>query len=311
MKKVIKLFTLFFFALFFSLNSSYALEYVTNQTPLIDESLDTSLTIDFKTSDNIAIQGATFEVYKVASITADGKFVIDDIYSEYDIDFNNLTEEDWYELPIGISDFIEEKGIEANFSGTTSRDGLLEFDNCEKGLYFVKGKSYVQGIYQYTPANFFISLPNLVQNNWVYEVKSEPKYSREDYDNLINIKVVKVWDDKGYLNDRPKEIVVSLIKGDFEYDQVILNQENNWTYEWINLDGAFEYDVKELDVSDKYIVNIKKDNNVFTIINSHKRTDSSSLPNTGQLWYPVPILVGVGFIFIAFGILLDKKKDDR
>ena len=318
MKKIIKLFIVFFFALFFSAHFTYALEYVTNRTPEIDFSKESYLTINFKTHDGIPLYEAEFRLYKVADFVENGKMVISQEFADYPIDFNEVSEEEWLELPTLFNSFIDKNEIAPLKTGITDEEGNLNFGECEKGLYLVRSKPHVQDIYLYTPTDFFVTLPNLVDDDWVYDVKSEPKYLLEDYDNLINIEVIKVWEDKGYEENRPKEIVVSLLKGHEdtneykEYKEITLNDENNWTYTWENLDGAYDFKIKELYININYETTIKREGNTFIIVNKYKEpTYDPILPNTGQLWWPVPILIGSGLIFISLGFIINRSKKEK
>lgn len=113
-----------------------------------------------------------------------------------------------------------------------------------------------------------------------------------------DVKVMKVWKDENHEEERPKKVEAELLGNGVVYDTVVLNEENGWQYEWTGLDGAIEWTVREKTVLDKYKSNVVIDRGVFVIINTY-----TVIPQTGQLWWPVPVLVSVGLMMLCFGLL--------
>ena len=315
MKKILNIFILFV-AIFFTTYNVFALEYVTNKTPKIDLNNKTSLKIEFKTTENLPLSETSFSIYKVADIDDNSHMIPIAIYKTLVTDFNSYSEIEWQSLSESFINYIDNNKIEPTKSGITDRRGIVDFGECEKGLYLVRGVAHVEETKLYTPINYFLTLPSLVNNVWVYDVNSNPKYNLDDYDNLINIEIIKVWNDKDYENKRPEEITISLLRANKDsddykqYKEVNLNASNNWTFTWNNLDNAYDYLVEEINVNDNYKVDIKREGNTFIITNTYI-DNSPHLPQTGQLWWPVPILLGSGLILIALSILVNHSKKDK
>lgn len=316
MKKKISYCFWFLMALLFVTSNVLALEYVTNKTPQVDLNIPVTFTVEFKTTDGTPLSETNFSIYKVADIDKNGTMTINDSYASLNTDFNQLSENEWKNLPKTFIDFVDANKIEPTKSGMTDDAGAINFDECEQGLYLVRGMPLVYGVQLYTPINYFISLPSLMSDNWVYNVKSEPKYALADYDNLVNIEVIKVWDDKGHTASRPNEILISLLKApknsdDYdEYKEVKLDASNNWTFTWENLDNAFDYQVEEKNISELYDVEIKRDGNTFIITNKYK-DNLPHLPQTGQVWWPVPVFLGCGLVLVALSIMINHTKKDK
>ena len=56
----------------------------------------------------------------------------------------------------------------------------------------------------------FLPGDDAANNTWSYDVTVSPKYERQE--ETISRRVMKVWDDEGYEDRRPKEITVQLLR---------------------------------------------------------------------------------------------------
>ncbi len=111
--------------------------------------------------------------------------------------------------------------------------------------------------------------------------------------------VLKVWKNDGaHLEERPAEVQAALLCNGEVYEVVVLNEENGWTYCWTGLDGEMEWTVEEYTVLDKYTSSVTQDGSTFIITNTY-----SDIPQTGQLWWPVPMLLALGLGMIVVGLV--------
>lgn len=121
--------------------------------------------------------------------------------------------------------------------------------------------------------------------------------------NKTEYHVLKVWDDKGNENKRPDSVTVSLFRNKVPFDSKILNQSNNWQHTWYNLEKydengkMIEWSVSETPVLG-YQTSIAQRGNHFIVTN---RFIDKTIPQTGQLWWPVPILIILGLLFLMIG----------
>lgn len=119
----------------------------------------------------------------------------------------------------------------------------------------------------------------------------------------MDLKVQKIWKDTGHEDERPNAVEVELM-GDGEVVQrVKLNEENNWQYTFEKLDGSVTWSVREKTL-DKYTSKVVADKGGYVIINTY-----SVIPQTGQLWWPVPWLSLLGLAMVIVGILCGKGKE--
>lgn len=124
--------------------------------------------------------------------------------------------------------------------------------------------------------------------------------------------VHKIWDDKGYETKRPDSIKVSILCNGEVHDTQILSDGNSWKYAWENL-PARDDDGKEIiwtireENIDGYIADVVEKGDNFILTNTVKKP---SLPQTGMLWWPVPVLAAAGLLFLIMGGFLGGRKED-
>ena len=145
------------------------------------------------------------------------------------------------------------------------------------------------------------------------------------------LEVIKIWKDKGYKEKRPKEVTIELLRDGKNYEIVKLNTKNNWKYQWSNLSADYQWTVVEKGISDDYKVEYSKSGNKVYVINYYKEPEKTNKPNepekpkpsnppkaeklpqTGQMWWPVPILMVTGILFWLIGWtkskIYEKTKD--
>ena len=130
---------------------------------------------------------------------------------------------------------------------------------------------------------------------------------------FTTIEVEKVWSDKGHENKRPAEIEVQLLRDGQVYDTVALDASNNWAYSWSDLEEDRDWSVKEKSMPVGYTAVTTQNGGQFTIINTYTPpvSDNPKLPQTGQLWWPIPVLISAGLVFYLIGFLRWKARKKR
>lgn len=149
-------------------------------------------------------------------------------------------------------------------------------------------------------------------------------------DNTTELSVFKKWNDKGYEESRPKSVTVNLLKNGAVYDTAELSADNNWYCTWSGLDSKSDWTVVEIPVSN-YTVLVVREGSTFIVNNtatdlssdsdsdsesSFPSTDSSSestplLPQTGTMWWGVPILFVIGLAIFFAGYIIRRGSDDE
>lgn len=125
------------------------------------------------------------------------------------------------------------------------------------------------------------------------------------------VRVVKIWEDEGNEAKRPKQIEVQLRRGDTVVETVVLSQTNNWQYQWSNLEEDSNWKVQEVFVSDDYVTSVEQKNDTYYITNTYvgaPGTSDEKLPQTGILWWPVPVLTVGGMVCCVGGWMLLQRR---
>lgn len=284
----------------------------------VDPAKETSLTLNYA-YDGKAIANAKFSVYKVASMDQHGELTLTPAFSQYPISITGLTNEEWIILTETLTGYVQRDKLTPTDTRSTDQNGQLKFPktsvSMKPGLYLVIGESTTVDDYIYKAMPFLVLLPAMDPVHGLnYDVTAKPKCERVKIDDPpLTRRVLKIWDDRGNENKRPPEITVQLLRSGEVYDTVKLNSTNNWRYTWLNLDERYTWTVVEKE-EEGYTVKVTTEGITFTITNTYKGNKppftppGKPLPQTGQLWWPVPILSITGLIFVVIGMYLRKEK---
>lgn len=230
---------------------------------------------------------------------ADENYKLVDAFSHYSIDLKQDVQ--------GAANALENRilmdGIEADACVTSDSVGNASFTGLESGIYLVVGKEVESNGVFYMPQVSLVSLSGDLSVDLKVETSDKPS----------RIHVLKVWkrDNK---KSRPKSIEVCLLRSDgIVVDRVVLNSDNQWSYTWDNLSTSYTYSVMETSVPSGYKESCtrEKDTIVLTNTGSDKyRVEKKDevLPNSGQLWWPVPVLLFVGLVLFGLGRHLKNEE---
>lgn len=293
----------------------------------MDTEQQMSLTVYFG-HNNKGFSQVNFRLYQIAIVSEDKNLILTDSFSGYPIKIDELDSSGWKSLAQTLDGFVLRDHLEIFHEGKTSDDGKITFYNLEEGLYLITGEQYKKGEYIYTPDSFLVRLPAVdgKTNRPIYDVESSCKYeskknpSDNEEENTVDREVIKIWKDNKNKKNRPNSIVVQLLRDSAVYDTVVLNDQNNWKYIWRKLDSNFQWRVVEYSKIDGYTTTVELCGNTFVVTNSipeqptpaspnipnesppSENSNSYSrpkLPQTGLLWWPVPLLACEGlFLFI-------------
>ena len=258
--------------------------------PNLTGSISVTLT-DKKQSE--AIVGAELSLYYVATVIMDenGNLIYD-----YTNDFKQLDcAIDDAELATKLDLFVSQHSI-PSVKTTTNINGTAMCAELPLGLYFIKQTGAVEGFAPCTP--FLVTVPNEKDGKYLYEVNASPK---TEVTRITSITIKKVWNtDKS--TEAADSVTVQLLRNGNVVKTAILNMQNNWQVTYSDMPESDAYSVKEVDVPKGFTATYKQNGYTFTV------TNTSTLIQTGQLTWPIPVLAVSGMLLIAAGIVLLQKK---
>lgn len=230
---------------------------------------------------------------------ADENYNLLDSFSQYSIDLKQDVQ--------GAANALENRilmdGIEADASVTSDSLSTASFTGLESGIYLVVGKEVFQDGVFYMPQVSLVSLSGDLNVDLKYETSVKPS----------RIHVLKVWK-RDSKKSRPKSIEVCLLRSDgIVVDRVVLNSDNQWSITWDNLSTLYTYRVMETSVPSGYKESCSREKDTIILTNTGNYTDKvdkkdEELPNSGQLWWPVPVLLFVGLVLFGLGRHLKNEE---
>lgn len=256
-------------------------------------------------SEGKAIVGATFSLYRVAETGTQGEYVPVGAFAACPVELKAETAEEWRALAETLSGYALNAAADA--TGSTDAQGVLRFDGLSRGMYLLMGEEFDDGACRYLAEPALV----LVEDE---PVTLEPKSEMEE-EEKVSLRVVKVWQDKGYESKRPQEITVELYRGQERMDTVQLSAANNWRHQWTEL-PAGDWRVVERTAIEGYTVVSSREDDVYVLINSYNAPggtpDSPSggkLPQTGLLWWPASVLAVAGITLFFAGWIRHRRGE--
>ena len=265
--------------------------------------------------------GLQLALYQVAVRNDTGEFIQTDDFKDYGVDIENINDN----TAEALAAYATRDNVKALEEITTDESGTYTFSNLPLGAYLLFDRSTVSGS-EVTAVPVFVFLEKDM------EVDIKPETPEESN----SCKVYKVWDDDDDdSGDRPESIEVQLLQNGKVYKEVTLSEDNNWTYSWTDLPEA-TYKIVEKSVPSGYKLSVSRSGSTWKLTNKIKPpkddddddddddssssddddddNDSSSrkkIPQTGQLWWPVPLLLSSGFLCMIIGLLRKKKSGKK
>ena len=243
--------------------------------------------------DKEPIVGAELSVYYVATVhmntNGNLSYVYTDAFEDLGIDLDDPS------LAIKLDAFVLEHNI-SSIKISTDENGTATCKDLALGLYFIKQTGAVEGFALCAP--FMVTVPGMDADGYVYEVNASPK---TEVARLISITIKKVWNTDAS-TEAADRVTVQLLQNGNVVKTAILNAQNNWQVTYTDMPESDAYSIQEIDIPKGFTATYSKTGYVFTV------TNTSTLIQTGQLMWPIPVLAISGMLLIAAGIVLLQKK---
>ncbi|MDD6685846.1 MAG: Cna B-type domain-containing protein [Lachnospiraceae bacterium] len=264
-------------------------------------------------------EGASFTLYKAADKQKDGTFVLTRDFAGAGTEVNDLTTDGLANAGAVLSAYIE-KNHPQPVSTMKITDGTCQWTGLQDGLYIAVGSPIRESekLLEFSPVVAY--LPYTDNGTEMRDLDSEVKPPAVVPENT-QYSVYKVWKD-GTGSGRPDSVEVSLIQQDVSgsavYDTRVLDKKNNWTYTWKNLPSGYAYKAIENKVPQGYTQTVNREGAKTIITNSRPSgknpltaVTSGKLPQTGQLWWPVPVLVAAGLLCLLVGFWKKTRNEKK
>lgn len=313
----------------------------------LDPSRAVSLTLS-SIYDGSALPDVRVRIYRVAKVTASGSFSLTEEFAATKVDVSGKT--DLAKVAQTLPGGIALNGIAPIASGSSGQGGELSFPGLEAGLYLVLADRTGVGGYTYIFSPTLLALPSQSGGLWEYDVTASVKPERvpgAGSGQPTSYQAVKRWADLDHEEERPDHVTVEILKDGVHDSTQILSRRNNWTCRWSDEGGDGSWLVAERDIAKGYTVTAIREGGVFVVTNSYTEDlgegeapeggspgvspspgepsaeipeestpanggpSSPGLPQTGQLWWPVPLMSGLGLVLFGVGYAMRRKGGGR
>lgn len=289
----------------------------------IDVNSECRLLIDCRYDDQ-PMAGVTFHVYRVADVSELGILSLAGDFAKYPVELNGLTSDEFLAVAETLYGYALLDDLKPDHTVTTDAEGKAALEDLSAGVYLVIGEPHETANGELVCDPMLVSLPYRLSadSDWVYDGRVQPKCSYDEDDEPRKIKVLKKWVDGGSTS-RPASVTVNLLCDGKVHDSVVLSDANGWRHTWEGLDPAHSWTVVE-EIPENYTVSIQKNGVTYLIVNSLEVPDETTtepseptepdgpdIPQTGLLWWPVPLLAVAGIGLIVAGIITRRDENDE
>lgn len=257
-----------------------------------------SITVEHKLEDGTPLTGVTFRLYRV--------------------------EESITTAPNAYAYMLKHE-LEPVASLQTDEQGRVVFSDLEDGTYLLVGSAHRVGE---QVCQIDMSLLKLPLADGSANVVVDTKYELKDEVPVTEYRVIVIWLDAKTRAAHPDSVEIHRYRNGEIFDTITVGTTENWQYRWEETDPAAEWAVVE-EVPAGYTVSYEREGNTFLIYNQPEEEeptdptetdptetkptepDGPKLPQTGQLWWPVPVLAILGMVLVMLGWLRRKESLDE
>lgn len=294
--------------------------------PAYDPNKSISLTIQ-ALWEKAPLENAQVTLHRVADITETSPwitFTLSGAFEDYPVELKDLDNDGWKAAASTLAIYATKDKIEPTAQAVVDKDGNAVFHNLTAGLYLVQMVPFTDEVgYTYKATPVLMELPEFDDTTDTWNYTATARLKLEKVVPQTELTVQKVWNNGSMT--QPKSIKVALLCDGVEKEVVELNSSNNWRHTFKNLDATKTWTVVEVEVPHGYTVTYTTKGTVITITNTGKPSETPEpptpptatppgglIPQTGVLWWPVPVMALAGLILFVLGWHLRwGKRNDR
>lgn len=267
---------------------------------------------------DIALPGATFRLYRVADVDQNAVYTLAPSFTDSGVELDSIDDAGEMQLVANtLKTYIAEKNVDATMTAVSDVNGTLTFNCSKPGLFIVLGEDMEDGGYAYFFSPVVVVLPSMNEDGSTWDYTQTADLKMERVEQFIDIAIIKSWKgETGTMGRRPKSVDVDLLCDGEVAATVQLSLQNNWKHQFTNLSAAHTWSVLEHMTSSDYepsYSEMKYDGDggwYFVVTNTYKQPEPS-IPQTGLLWWPIPLMVlaGVSLFFIGWNMNRREKSE--
>ena len=275
--------------------------------PVPAQAADGNITVEYQVEGYGSVEGVTFRLYRVPDVIAT--------------------------MPNAYAYMLKHE-LDPIVSVQTDEQGRASFPNLEDGKYLLVSGACQVGDKFCIAEKSLLTIPGeTVDGSTSGQITVYPKYELQEKE-PIQYQVLVIWEDEGFEHQRPDRVTVYLYRNCQRQEPITITKEGNWRYFWIEEDPMVEWGVVQTDLVG-YTIDYDELTRTFVIRNiitddpadpsgpsdstdpsdptetTPTEPDGPKLPQTGQLWWPVPLMAIVGMVLVLLGWMRRKESLDE
>lgn len=309
------------------------------------ESSEGSLTLICRT-ENVILEGLHWNIYRAGSRVGPD-FVLEGEFSDYQVDLTDFSVEGMTAAAKTLENLAKLDGLSPLYSGETDSEGYITFAPLSPGLYLLCGDPLIIDNTTYIPTTLLLEIDNSGQSvDLDAYPKIIFRSDSSDISKYAVKKIWK--DENGEPLENPPSVTVEIYCDNVVTETIVLDENNDWTYSWdgntncewrvkeidipdnctvvydsnetqfaiVNTYQSHEEvpttepaeDITESETPEETTAEETAPPSTQTPSTTTTVTEDEKAPQTGQLWWPVPILGFMGLVLMAVGIRLNSEE---
>ena len=204
----------------------------------------------------------------------------DQQYIDSGLDLDVSTEAAFRRLCTMLEDYVVSSGV-APMATMQAENGKVRFENVPVGMYLITGEKFASDKGTWFVAPFV----NVVKEDVAIEFKS----SFVPADKKVQLTVEKKWRNC----DPGSDVQVDILRDGDVFDTIVLNDENSWRQDVMDLDANYKWSAAEHEVPDGYVCSVEINDGYVLLVNTKEEVAEPTptpppMPTVGPSVGPSP-----------------------